>query len=161
MTRWVLQYAMLVVVGAAGAYGIVVRMPAELVQGPEGVGGIVIVLLSPFITALSTVRAEFVARTFGRDYHLGESLLLVHCGIPLAIGAVLCSGLYALMTGHPLATATFGIAWLFGAFAGGIIPAVRRIHAEEASLTAECGALESAADAQARINQNLSGRRGT
>lgn len=147
MTRWVLQYALLFIMGGAAAEGLIERLPAEMVQGPDGFGCLVIVLLSPFIAALSVAQAELTARTFGREYNLEQSVLLAHCGLPLALGTVLVSGFQALSTRHPTAVAVFGLSWMAGASLVGLIPIVRRIDREEATVAERSKASESDADA--------------
>lgn len=147
MTRWVLQHVLLVIVGAAAAQGLILRLPAEMVPGPDGFACVVIVLLSPLIAALSATQAELTARTFGREHNLEHCVLLVHCGLPLAVGSVLGSVLEALSTGHPVATAVFGISWMVGASALGPIPIVRKIHWEETAVADRSHVVESDAAA--------------
>lgn len=150
MTRWVLQYALLFIMRGAAAQGLITRLPAEMVQGPDGFGCLVIVVLSPFIAVLSAAQAELTARTFGREYNLEQCALLVHCGLPLAMGTVLVSGFQALSMRHPAAVTVFGLSWMAGASLVGLIPIARKIHWEEASAAVSAHVIESDATAPPR-----------
>ncbi|OYW20922.1 MAG: hypothetical protein B7Z55_06465 [Planctomycetales bacterium 12-60-4] len=134
MARWLLQYAVLAVLGGMSAREFIASTPVESYRGPSALECLLIVLMSPLIGIAVAAQVRFLRIQESKSYAIAF-VVAVHCLIPIAIGSAICSGLTAALTANPLATGTFGYSWLVAASCAGLVPVVREIHRDEARLS--------------------------